>query len=64
MEKSYLNIRHLCLIMAAFVFLLTTSCTKDTSENTLYEEQAKKKKKKTLRPWIDRMDVQSDPDNG
>ena len=64
MEKSYLNIRHLCLIMAAFVFLLTTSCTKDTSEDTLYEQQAKQKRNTKLKPRIDRMDITIEQDNG
>ena len=64
MEKAYLNFRQLCLIMAALLLLSTTSCTKDTADDTLYEEQAKKKKNPVLKPWIDRMDVQTEPDNG
>ena len=64
MEKTYLNFRRICLFMAALLFLTTTSCTDDTSEETLYEQQAKQKRDTKLKPRIDRMDVQSDPDNG
>ena len=64
MEKTSLNIRHLCLIMAASLLVLSTSCTKDPSEDSLYEQEAKKKKNTTLKPRIDRMDVQPEPDNG
>ena len=65
MEKTSLNIRHLCLVMAALFFLTTTSCTKDTADESLYEQQSKKKKNKPVeKPWIDRMDVQTEPERG
>ena len=64
MEKTSLNIRQLCLVLASFLLIFTTSCTKDTSEESLYEQEAKKKKDPVLKPWIDKMDVQTEPNDG
>lgn len=64
MEKTNLYIRLLCLVMASFFFLSITSCTQDTSDETLYEQDAKRRNNPLQKPVVERMDITIEQDNG
>ena len=59
MKKTTLNTKSVYAILTCLLFSFMTSCTKDSVDDSIYEEQAKRRispiKKKT--PDVDRMDI-------
>ena len=64
MKIATSHIRLVFLVMASFIFLFTTSCTQDTSEETLYEQDAKRRNDRIQKPVVERMDITIEQDNG
>ena len=62
MEKITLNTRMFYMVMVAFTLLGTASCTQDSSEESLYETQAKKTFSPTDRPDVDKRNIRTKPD--
>ena len=65
MEKSTLNMKLVCFVMATVFLLTVTSCTKDSSDSTLYEQEAKMKRNNPIeKPVVDRTKIRVKPDRG
>lgn len=64
MEKITLNTRMCYVVMASLAFLIATSCTKDTTEDSLYETQAKRTFSPTEKPVVDKTKVRVKPEHG
>ena len=64
MENFTLNTKGLLLMVASTFIISATSCTKDSTEDSLYETQAKTKFSPTDKPVVDRSKVRVKPDDG
>ncbi len=62
MENFTLNARGVLLIIGSALLIGTTSCTKDSADNSLYETQAKKNYSPNEKPVVDRNDIRTKPD--
>ena len=62
MENFTLNTKGLLLIVASTFIISATSCTKDSTEDSLYETQASKKFSPTEKPVVDKNDIRTKPD--
>ena len=64
MKKTTLNAKLVCFVMASILILSFTSCTKDSSDSTLYEQEAKMKRKinPIEKPVVDRTKIRVKPD--
>ena len=60
MKNTTLSTKMLCAVLVAFLAL--TSCTKDTSEDNLYDHQAGKDFSPLEKPVVDRRDIRVKPD--
>ena len=62
MENFTLNTRGFILIIGTAFLIITTSCTKNSAEDSLYETQATKNFSPIEKPVVDKNDIRIKPD--